>query len=77
MYHDNILQVYRRLNVLNVCMSHSSVLRLVEQLGEGHDAAIKKWGDQLKLQLKVPESKQVHTQTNLWVATVPCCNPPG
>ena len=40
-------------------MSHSSVLRLVEKVGEGHDMAVQKWRDELQAGLKIPESEQV------------------
>ena len=56
-------------------MTHQSVLTLVEKLGEGHNAAVKKWRDQLMSQLQIPESEQVH-KTNLQSYSK-FCNPPG
>ena len=41
------LQVYTRLQKLNLAMSHSSVVRLVENIGTNYDAAVKEWRDTL------------------------------
>ena len=51
--------MYRRLSVMNICMSHSSVLRLVEKVGTGHDSIVEKWRDTLESELKIPETIQV------------------
>jgi len=40
MYLCVFLQVYTRLQKLNLAMSHSSVIRLVEKIGTNHDAAV-------------------------------------
>ena len=32
---------------MNLAMSHSSVIRLVENIGTNHDAAVKEWRDTL------------------------------
>ena len=53
------MQVYRRLSVMNLCMSHSSVLRLIEKVGTGHDIAVAKWRDTLKSELRIPETEKV------------------
>ena len=43
-------------------MSHSSVLRLIDKVGEGHDRLVEKWRDDLTSQLKIPQTEPV---TNL------------
>ena len=40
---------------MNICMSHSSVIRLIDKLGHGHDAVVEKWRDTLQSELKVPK----------------------
>ena len=40
---DTFLQVYERLQKVNLTMSHRVVVRLVTKLGVGHDAKVKEW----------------------------------
>lgn len=42
-----MLQVYQRLQRLNLTVSHSSVIRLLESVGEKFDAQVKEWRDVL------------------------------
>ena len=42
-----ILQVYDRLQKLNLTMSHPQLLRLVDKLGLHHDARVMEWRDAL------------------------------
>ena len=41
------LQVYERLQKLNVSMSHRHVCRLITKVGEDHNEKVKKWQDVL------------------------------
>ena len=43
--HSAYLQVFNRLQKLALCMSHRSTVRLIEQLGRGHDSALIQWRD--------------------------------
>lgn len=36
-------QVFRRLNRLGVCLSHSRTIDLIKDLGTNHDATVKQW----------------------------------
>ena len=38
-------------------MSHMSVLRLIDNVGKGHDSAVEKWRDDIKSELKIPETE--------------------
>lgn len=40
-------QVYRRLQKLNLVMSHQVTIRLVNELGVDHDRKVKEWRDAL------------------------------
>lgn len=40
-------QVHQRLQKLNVCVSHSSVIRLLDKVGSGFDAKVIKWRDDI------------------------------
>ena len=40
-------------------MSHMSVLRLIDNVGKGHDNAVEKWRDGIKSELKIPETELV------------------
>lgn len=42
-----ILQVYDRLQKLNLTMSHPQLLRLVDKVGLHHDARVMEWRDAL------------------------------
>jgi len=56
------LQVYTRLQKLNLAMSHSSVIRLVENIGTNHDAAVKEWRDTLlaSIHSRNPDAEVIH-----------------
>lgn len=56
------LQVYTRLQKLNLAMSHSSVIRLVEKIGTNHDAAVKEWRDTLlaSIHSRNPDAEVIH-----------------
>lgn len=41
------LQVFTRLQKLALCMSHCSTVRLIEQLGKGHDSVLVQWRDHI------------------------------
>ena len=36
----NLIRLYTRLHKLGICMSHKSTVRLLDKLGEGHDAEV-------------------------------------
>ena len=55
-----MLQVYERLQKLNLSMSHSQLLRLVDKLGMDHDARVLNWRDSLISKMKKSTSAQVH-----------------
>ena len=58
-YYLNFLQVYERLQTLNLTMSISSTRRLVKTLGTGYDQKVKNWRDLLATTLSVRnKSKQ-------------------
>lgn len=38
-------QVYQRLQKLNLTMSHPSLVRLIDKVGEDYDAKVKGWRD--------------------------------
>ena len=38
-----IIQVYQRLQPLNITVSYSSLLQLLKEVGENHDARVKDW----------------------------------
>jgi L1 cell adhesion molecule like protein len=40
-------KAFSRLSSLGLCVSHSTTLKLVNQLGENHDARVKKWRDDI------------------------------
>lgn len=42
-----IMQVYGRLQRLNVAVSHSSVIRLLDKVGKGFDSKVLEWRDSL------------------------------
>lgn len=42
------IQVYNRLQKINICMSHQTVVRLIDQLGMDHDTDVKEWQSQLE-----------------------------
>ena len=52
-YYLNFLQVYERLQTLNLTMSISSTRRLVKTLGTGYDQKVKDWRDLLATTLSV------------------------
>lgn len=55
--HYHYFKVYTRLQKLNFCMSHSTVIRLVNQLGFNHDIEVKQWKESLEQNLtEVSES---------------------
>ncbi len=43
----NHLQTYNRLQKLNITMSYSSVLSLVDKVGADHDVKVHEWRDVL------------------------------
>ena len=45
--YDLIMQVFQRLQKLNICMSHQVTTTLVNTLGTNHDMAVLKWRDSL------------------------------
>ena len=55
-----MLQVYERLQKLNLSMSHSQLLRLVDKLGWDYDAKVKNWQASLIFKMNTSASAQVH-----------------
>ena len=55
-----MIQVYERLQKLNLSMSHSQLLRLVDKLGMDYDARDLNWRDSLISKINTSASKQVH-----------------
>ena len=47
------MQVYDRLQRVNVTMSHKSSVRLVTKIGEGFDSRVAEWKDNAINQLKI------------------------
>ena len=45
-------------------MSHSSVLRLIDKVGEEHDSLVKKWRDELVSELEIPQTEPVNSHYN-------------
>ncbi len=39
------IQVYQRLQRLNLTVSHSSMIRIVDIFGKNHDSKLKQWRD--------------------------------
>ena len=54
------IKVYTRLQRLNICMSHKTVIRDIEEMGENFDARVKRW--QESLQKEFPEV-DIHKHT--------------
>ena len=52
---------------MNLCMSHSSVLRLVDKVGEGHDATVENWKKCLQSELRIPGAEEVSLSLGVWV----------
>lgn len=44
----NVNVVFHMLQRLQLCMSHGSTSRLIDRLGEDHDAKVLEWHDRLK-----------------------------
>ena len=60
-----MLQVYDRLQKLNISMSHSQLLRLVDKLGSDHDARVLNWRDSLTAKMENSISPQVCIYSNV------------
>lgn len=41
------LQVFDRLNKLNLCVSHTATVSIVTALGKDHNKEVKKWRDEI------------------------------
>lgn len=54
-----IVQVFERLQKLNVTMSHSQLTRLVEEMGSNFDAVVIGWRDHLISKIKNTSRTQV------------------
>ena len=44
----NLPQVYDQLSKLDMCVSHATTLRMLDQLGKNYDSAVYEWRDALK-----------------------------
>lgn len=51
------VQVFTRPQMVMVCMSRKSALRILDSLGEGHDEPVEEWRDSLLI--RVHDSLQV------------------
>lgn len=51
-----ILQIYRYLQPLMVCMSASSTSKIIDNLSDDYDVQVMFWGDELKQYFKVMET---------------------
>ncbi|XP_064384807.1 uncharacterized protein LOC135333715 isoform X2 [Halichondria panicea] len=58
-------QVYQRLQRLNVTVSHSSVIRMLDKVGEGFDAQVKEWRDRLVSTLD--SGNEIQIQRAPWI----------
>ena len=54
-----MLQVYERLQKLNITVSHRQLLRLIDKLGMNHDGKVLEWRDALVVELKNTTTVQV------------------
>jgi hypothetical protein len=53
-------QVYERLQKINLCVSHSTMYRMLEKLGIGHDSEVLKWKDELEKRVLSTVSGTMH-----------------
>ena len=61
-----LMQVYTRLHKLGICMSHKSTVRLLDKLGEGHDAEVHKWKEDLLTHIQLNQVQLTPTLTFIY-----------
>lgn len=61
MYICITLQTIKRLNKLGLCVSHQRTLKIVQELGNNHDATVLSWRDAAE---KVHTERQTTTQAS-------------
>lgn len=50
------VKVFERLQKLNICVSHYTTIKLVNEIGSGHDSRVCQWRDSLCKGLDILES---------------------
>ena len=60
--------MYTRLQKLNVSMSYQTIIRLVTEVGEGHDSVVKLWRDHFASGLSCTQVSEFYT----WHSKIDC-----
>ena len=66
----NYMQVFVNLHPLNICMSYSHTLRILEKLSEDHAVKVKLWAEELAALIpKPPErvSVSIYVYMYVWI----------
>lgn len=64
-----IMQVYQRLQKLNLTVSHQTLIKLVDNVGKDHDARVLQWRDILVQKLK-RQDRQVNKIVYCYIYTL-------
>ena len=74
--YSTIIQVFVNLHPLNICMSYSHTLRILEKLSEKHDEKVKVWADELTDLIEKPPERVSVYGTHVHIFPIVNCHRP-